>query len=188
MEKVDRRVRRTQQQLGKALIELAKEKGYDAVTIKDITERADVAYITFFRHYKKGDKHALLADMVKEIAGDIERIAREGQQFSHEKEGCLMFEHAKQHRDLFSIVLNSQGGLAVRQQIIKDMTALIRSHLAHHQRDDGAIPIDIAAHHIATALLSLVEWWLANDLPYSAERMGEVYAQLIVRPALPSGE
>lgn len=182
MEKIDRRIRRTQQQLGKALVELASEKGYDAVTIKDITERADLAYITFFRHYH--DKHELLANMVKDIAEDIERIAREGQQFSHEKEGRLMFEHARQHRDLFWIVLNSQGGLTVRKQIIQDLTALIKSHLVHHRRDKTAVPIDIAAHHIATALLSLIEWWLDNDMPYSAERMGEIYAQLIVRPAI----
>ncbi len=121
--------------------------------------------------------------MVKDIAEEIERIAREGQQFSHETEGGLMFEHAQQHRDLFSIVLDSQGGLIVRKQIIKDLTALIKSHLAHHQT---AFPVDIAAHHIATALLSLIEWWLENDMPYPAERMGAIYTQLIVRPALVS--
>src|SRR5205809_797707 len=48
----DRRVRRTQQLLAEALIALTLEKGYEAVTIRDITKRADVGYATFFRHYR----------------------------------------------------------------------------------------------------------------------------------------
>ena len=50
MDTQDRRVRRTQNLLAKALIALTLEKGYEAVTIRDITQRADVAYATFFRH------------------------------------------------------------------------------------------------------------------------------------------
>jgi AcrR family transcriptional regulator len=50
MDTHDRRVKRTQSALAKALIALTLEKGYDAVTIRDITERADIGYATFFRH------------------------------------------------------------------------------------------------------------------------------------------
>ena len=47
-DKVDRRIKRTQKLLQEALIELTLEKGFDDVTIRDITERADVGYTTFF--------------------------------------------------------------------------------------------------------------------------------------------
>ena len=39
----DRRVKRTQKLLAQALIALTLEKGYEAVTIRDITQRADEA-------------------------------------------------------------------------------------------------------------------------------------------------
>ena len=68
MEKIDRRVRRTYKLLGDALISLILEKGYEDITIKDITERADVAYVTFFRHYKTIDD--LLQQRLDEIVGD----------------------------------------------------------------------------------------------------------------------
>ncbi len=45
---IDRRVKRSQRLLGEALMSLILEKGYEAVTIRDITQRADVAYVTFF--------------------------------------------------------------------------------------------------------------------------------------------
>ena len=40
MTKTDRRVERTRELLQKALIELISERGYDAITIQDIVDRA----------------------------------------------------------------------------------------------------------------------------------------------------
>ena len=62
MEHVDRRVRRTKKSLAEALIDLALEKAYDEITIQEITDRADIGYRTFFRHYS--DKDELLEDVL----------------------------------------------------------------------------------------------------------------------------
>jgi AcrR family transcriptional regulator len=51
----DPRVRRTRRLLRETLIALILEKDYRTITIKDITNRAEVAYITFFRHYDSID-------------------------------------------------------------------------------------------------------------------------------------
>ena len=48
-----------------------------AVTIRDITERADVAYATFFRHYE--DKDALLDEVVDVILDDMAQFFDRGQ-------------------------------------------------------------------------------------------------------------
>ena len=69
MQTQDRRVKRTQKLLAKALIELTLEKGYEAVTIREITQRADVAYTTFFRNYH--DKDALLHDVLDVVLEDL---------------------------------------------------------------------------------------------------------------------
>ncbi|HEY7418111.1 MAG TPA: TetR/AcrR family transcriptional regulator, partial [Ktedonobacteraceae bacterium] len=69
MEIQDRRVRRTQQLLAKALIALTLEKGYEAVTIRDITERADIGYATFFRHYH--DKDELLRGVLDVVLTEL---------------------------------------------------------------------------------------------------------------------
>ena len=51
-EKTDRRIQRTRQSLRTALLTLIKEKGYDAISIEEITERANVGRATFYLHYK----------------------------------------------------------------------------------------------------------------------------------------
>ena len=55
MEKKDLRVRRTRALIGKALVELMREKSYNDITIKEIAERALVNRNTFYRHFRDKD-------------------------------------------------------------------------------------------------------------------------------------
>src|SRR6185503_20627146 len=56
MTTTDRRVQRTREVLQKALIELISERGYDAITIRDIVDRANVGRTTFYLHYRSKDE------------------------------------------------------------------------------------------------------------------------------------
>ncbi len=67
--KTDRRVSRTRRQLRNALMALILERGYNAVTIEDITERADLGRTTFYLHFR--DKEELLVESLEEIAADL---------------------------------------------------------------------------------------------------------------------
>src|SRR6266496_2461948 len=60
---VDRRVQKTLQLLQNALVELIPEKGgYDAVTIQEILDRANVGRSTFYAHFENKDQllHSIL--------------------------------------------------------------------------------------------------------------------------------
>jgi AcrR family transcriptional regulator len=56
--KLDPRVKRTRQLLEQAFVEAINEKGFQAITVQDITERAGVNRATFYAHF--ADKFALL--------------------------------------------------------------------------------------------------------------------------------
>ena len=74
--KQDRRVQRTLKLLKEALIELILEKGYDSVTVQDITDRANLGRATFYFHYK--DKDELLVEMLDEVVNElVEQIKKE---------------------------------------------------------------------------------------------------------------
>jgi AcrR family transcriptional regulator len=59
----DPRVRRTKQRLQDAFIDLARIKDFDTLTVKDITDRADVNRATFYAHFD--DKYALLGESIR---------------------------------------------------------------------------------------------------------------------------
>src|SRR5215216_6275168 len=63
-QKLDPRVKRTRQLLEKAFLEVAAEKGFQAISVQDITERAGVNRATFYAHFP--DKYALLDYSVRQ--------------------------------------------------------------------------------------------------------------------------
>src|SRR3989337_4369074 len=67
----DRRIQRTRQALRRTLMELIKEKGYDSISVEEITQRANLGRATFYLHYK--DKEDLLIDEFSELANERAR-------------------------------------------------------------------------------------------------------------------
>lgn len=61
---IDPRVKRTRQLLQQAFLELMEEKGFTAISIQDITERAMVNRGTFYAHF--ADKYALLDSLMRQ--------------------------------------------------------------------------------------------------------------------------
>jgi AcrR family transcriptional regulator len=181
MDRQDRRVKRTQNLLAKALVALTLEKGYEAITIRDITQRADVGYATFFRHYH--DKDALLEDVLDVVIDELMHVFFMAS--SDENllpDGPLLFRYVQQHSEVVRVLLSSWGVSSLTRRIIETTT---RDVLAQHMLpEDGAVPVEVAAYHIITASIALVQWWLEHSMPYSPERMGEIYSALIMRPTL----
>lgn len=61
--RLDPRIRRTRQLLQDALRKLLKQKGFDNITVQDITEAATLNRATFYAHYP--DKFALLGELIR---------------------------------------------------------------------------------------------------------------------------
>jgi AcrR family transcriptional regulator len=175
----DRRTQRTRQTLSHALIALIQEQRYEAITVQDICDRANVGRSTFYAHYQ--DKDDLLAgnfsDMMKSLS----------QPFA-ERDGQLvfplapLFEHTRNHHSLYHALLWG-GGMDIllragqkqwSQQIEKYMEALL---------EDGrqpTVPIPAIAAYMAGSLQTLLFWWLERRMSYSPERMDEMFQQLVM--------
>lgn len=70
--KEDRRIRRTRRLLKKELAELMSEKDFKDITVKDITERADLNRGTFYLHYT--DTYDLLEKLENETLQDFQSM------------------------------------------------------------------------------------------------------------------
>lgn len=65
----DRRIQRTRQLLRKGFVEAMREKGFAAMSIQDITDRANVNRGTFYIHFS--DKYTLLDEIVRDNFGQL---------------------------------------------------------------------------------------------------------------------
>ncbi len=175
----DLRVQRTRRRLGRAMIELTLERGYDAVTIRDLTDRADIGYATFFRHYP--DKEALLRDLLEEVLdGLMERLEPVSADDDPARTGATVFRHAKAHAPLYRVLLASQRSVDLLARALEVGVQAIDHSFT--DRPDSVVPLEIAAQHIIRSFMALIEWWLTHDMPYSPEEMGRIYRALIMDP------
>jgi AcrR family transcriptional regulator len=177
----DPRVRRTRRLLREALIGLILEKDYRAITIKNITDRAEVAYITFFRHYRRTDDLLLevLQDGLQGLQGRIEQAARQTDRCRDE--GRLVFEYVQKNADLFHILLNTPGALHIRRRFEGVLAQTFLDTCQPLHTPGQAIPPEIVASQLATMVISLIEWWLSHQMPRPVEEMALIYEGLILR-------
>ncbi|GAB4579898.1 MAG: TetR/AcrR family transcriptional regulator [Anaerolineales bacterium] len=185
MTQEDRRIRRSKKLLSQALIELTLEKNYEEITIQDITDRADVGYRTFFRHY--ADKDELLKDTLattmlelRELIGPPtpDMFIVPGFDVLEETYGVILFEHIQKHSDLYRVLLRSER--SVIESLIAFAIEEFKANFAPLTQSD--IPAEIVANHLVSATFALVRWWLDQGMPYPPEKMGEYHARLIIKP------
>ena len=191
MEQIDRRIRRTKKALADALIALALEKEFEGITIQEITDRADIGYRTFFRHY--ADKEELLLDVLGKIrlemqefmgpppfeefinptVTEIDQISQ-AVNFRH----IQFFEHVQSNANLYRVLLFGNRTLL---QPLKDF-AIQEFKSNYAIQVETAVPFDIIITHIILTMINLVRWWLEADMPYSPEEMGEYALRLVFLP------
>lgn len=177
MSEMDKRVVRTQRLLGEALIALVLEQGYEPITIQDITDRADVGYRTFFRHY--ADKEALLMDVLREAVAELHALVGLSAGFVPRPQpletGTAVFRHVQANEARYRALFRS-GNVGVRPAV-----ALVTADLVPvlGQFPGLRVPPVILANQLVRGMMSLIEWWLDNDLPYPPEQMGYYWAELM---------
>src|SRR5215203_561868 len=101
----DRRVQRTRELLQKAAMELMEEKGYDGITVGDITERANLGRTTFYLHYQnKAD--LLLSGHDESFFKTMFDTMTLQEMLADQASPKLIaiFEHAAQAREVYQVV------------------------------------------------------------------------------------
>lgn len=181
----DRRVRRTKKLLKEALVELTLERGYEDLTIQDITERADIGYRTFFRHYP--DKDALLKDILASIQVELRELMASPPpevflnpeiDVTEYRDSAILFEHVRKHCDLYRVLLRSERTIV--ESVMDFSMSELKKNFGHVP--SPAVPLDILANHVIGATIAMVRWWLDNDMKQSPDEMGDYYSGLVLRP------
>jgi len=189
--KPDRRTHRSRRLLRESLLGLILEKGYDAVTIEEITERADLGRTTFYLHYR--DKEELLLESIDSMVNDLvvyiahlslpeaglEPLRGEVLRVSIQR----VFEHAAENANLYRIILRGEGGPRVTSRLRKIIQQAINelSGMRPEWEDYLLSPIisfEFLSSYLAGALLGSITWWLDGDMSYTPMQMAEMFTRL----------
>ena len=182
MTKTDRRVQRTRELLQKSLIELISERGYDAITIQDIVDRANVGRTTFYLHYNS--KEELFVSCHESIAnrfriGPLHPFSREELLSLEAPRGMTSaYRHLEEARALLYSVFQGKDSLlilrCIRDWSARDIEANVRSAFA----EESVVPLDVLALYLAGAQIGLVQWWLEKRQPHTLEELAQIFHRL----------
>jgi AcrR family transcriptional regulator len=169
------RLRRTQKLLRDALVELIEERGFDALTVGEITERAMVSRAAFYRTYR--DKYDLVEQIFEEamnaLLAAVEDLGRQ-----HPAEiWVTFFEHIAAYERLYGALLGKQGSPWFVQKMRAALAGLVneRGRLPHgpnatswpaHSFSDSFVPELVSALFVESII-----WWLEHGRPYTPREM-----------------
>lgn len=180
----DRRIQRTRKLLQDALHALMIEKGYEATTVQDVIDRANVGRSTFYAHF--ADKAMLLASSVE----DLRVLLRQKQQDARSTgDGALagglgfslaMLEHARGHLQLYGAIVGRDSGAFVTKRVHRVIAELVYDDLA--AIDFGTAPArrELAAEYFAGAFMAVLTWWLEHGAEQPPTEVDAIFRRLVL--------
>jgi AcrR family transcriptional regulator len=165
----DRRTRRSRRLLGDALLELLEHHPLDTIKVRQVTEHADIGYMTFYRHFDSLDD--LLVDRVKTLLDEeISQVLMDCEQQS-----TLILAHVTRHLALYRALLFSPGAALARRKL-----EAILADIYTEVPLDNEMPPELPGRMRAAAALTLVEWWLEGGMTVPQAQMVALYDTFVL--------
>ena len=183
IEPVDRRVRKTRRQLRECLITLLKEKKVQDITVRELTDMADLNRGTFYLHYK--DVFDLLEKTEAELQEDFNQLVCKHDAVDLKQRPSVIFNEiyslVYDNADLIEILLGENGDLnfvnrlkqLIREKCLKDWMEVFRS--------GNAAAFDAFFSFIVSGCIGLVQYWLQTGLKETPELMAKLTEHIITK-------
>lgn len=185
----DLRVIRTIESIKGALVDLIEEKGFESITVKDITTKARINRGTFYAHYQ--DKFDLMNSYQEEIMREMSTIAKKNlpnliaDLHTNDKKvqtieiAVLIFKFLDQNRRFMKAVLGSNGDLSFQTKLKEFIyKTLFESTDTPLNLENLLVPGEYLASYVASAHIGVVQRWLLCGGKESPEEMARILSTI----------
>lgn len=185
--KDDLRKIKTRMALDGAFTSLIKEKSFDDISVKDITERAMINRGTFYMHFQ--DKYELLNAYETELLSDLSKNLMENID-EHQKLTRKMakdiaiktFEYVDINSERIIALFNNPGVKGFEQKIQEYMSAYYRDKVSQILNPEKVkVDINYLIAYITGAHISLMKRWLENQRRESWEELAQILEIISVK-------
>jgi len=185
-----RRRLQTRKLLIQTALQLILEKGYEAISIQDITDRADLGRGTFYIHFK--DKEELVWDAFHELFQELEKEAHQKldrRTPQVEYYGLLnIFRHAEKNRDLYQVMFGRRGSAALSarlQDFLAEVFLFDIRNTPVPPEINFHLPEEVEAQMLTGLISRLLFWWLETAKGYTPEQMASMTYRMLYRQEPP---
>lgn len=180
---MDRRVRKTKKQLRECLTRLLKEKKVQDITVRELTDMADLNRGTFYLHYR--DVFDLLEKTENELLDEFNQLMyRHNASEINDKLDQIfveIFHLVQDNAALVEILLGENGDLnfvnrlklLVREKCLQDWMELFRS--------SNSAFFEAYYSFIVSGCVGLVQYWLQSGMEESPEELACMAEHIITQ-------
>lgn len=188
----DLRITRTKQSIRDALVELIEEKGFEALTVKDITTRANINRGTFYAHYQ--DKFDLMTKCEEEIMHEMTRITKQNfprlikvievdsPTLAPNPIAISMLEYINKNSEFMKAMLGPGGNLTFQSRL-KDFlwkTIFTNGSNSFIKEENLLVPGQYLASYIASAHIGVIQKWLESGRKESPLEMANILSTMTI--------
>ncbi|WP_334328670.1 TetR/AcrR family transcriptional regulator [Companilactobacillus sp. HBUAS59699] len=174
------RLTKTDEKIKKAFIKLMKTKGFEHLTVSDITSEAKINRSTFYAHYE--DKYALEKHfedaILNELSDRLNSNLDSTMKYQDTKKGVKSYpaintivDYIESEFDLIKVLMSSTG-TSLESRIKNVLYQVVDQGLYLAKGNDkmlDQIPNDYAYEIVVSGILDTMKFWLFKDKPESKE-------------------
>ena len=185
-EHTDRRISRTKTAIREAMVGLIVEKGFDAITVRDITDRANINRGTFYLHYK--DKFDLLEQTEDEIIRDVQNIVLQANSLNYADFNSTdnplpivvtLFEYIQHHAVMMRAVLGQERDFMFLTRLRNTVEKNLKlGFLAGLKAKNFLVPSEYLITYILAAHFGVIQVWLQSGCKESPREMAIILSKL----------
>ncbi|GAA0360424.1 TetR/AcrR family transcriptional regulator [Microbispora corallina] len=164
------RVRRTRALLREALVELIEDRGFERVTVGELTSRAMVSRAAFYRNYR--DKYELVEQIFDEAMAEM-TADDEADPRSPARRWADFLGHIDAYHRLYGALLGRKGSPWFADRMRAALAAMSSGHLP------GRDPDSLVPSVISAMMVQSILWWLEHDRPCASDEIAERSSRLI---------
>lgn len=184
--KEDRRVRRTKKLLTQALTQLLQEKQINEITVKELTDLADMNRGTFYLYYTD------MFDMLEKIEdGMFEALdaiisLHEHDDVSQQTKPILLdlFDFIEENQEMCRVLLSPHGDMNFLHRLNEVVREKCLKAWPEIRKEKGEADFDYHYSFVVFGCAGIIRAWVNRNCSESAEKMAEMAYGMILRGSL----
>ncbi len=182
---MDPRIARTRQALREALMDLARERDVDEISVADLAESAGINRSTFYQHYR--DKGVLLADVFDAVTQEtMQSVTADLGPADLRQVLATYLRHVQENLTLYRRIFSDAVSAGVQARLRERLEGLLLTRMDRGQTSVGGLPFPVAAASITGAAVAIIAAWVQSDRPAPAAEVAEwIWQMVALHGALP---
>ena len=152
-------------------IDLLAEKGFEKITINDISERANINRGTVYLHYT--DKFDLLDKCIETyIELLLDHCAPRVDIHLNASAFQRMFEYLEKNFSIYKLLLCNEGLGFFRSRLYAIIAQTV-TEVIGIKSENNAFSNGVTTHFLTSGFIGVLEWWINNSMPCSVQEITE---------------